>query len=1722
MKQTINRISKYNSFHIMGSVKKSINHFPDGFSSAQQPGTQSFFGYFVKICGTKNFFHFFTLFAFQLFSVALFAGGSFPVPHTPQPDGHCIINQDPDSNPFTYRSWCKVDAKTNLNLAGEFDTASNTARNTPFIPGIRDGRPVMYFGPNKIGNSQLLSGAGLRLTPSNQVWTNYDLASRLDYWYWQNHYTWRNVNYWYSVPIAWTTYCWSGGCSGTGDSTYCWPGGCVTYASDFNNYEVYYWTTGDFLYKLKSFLFSDFPIEMKKHEWNPGIERYIDADSSFSGMTTGQFTRLTPIGLKDFDLKYHGKIDAVNFQYGGYSFNNPEQNYDFNFHPLVHPLPAINPTWRMDYDNVWHPEYSETVIKLKFSWTKDSLNRNDEQYYIEYCKIFDGKIKMRDIVKLLSNLGYGQIDVPVYMALESDEPKLYLVTTPTLVNGARKAPYPYTPITNADGSLLDVSGVIPGFTLHPTTQSYARGYIRECKTPLTFTNGKPEAGPVKYVFTKMFDFNCDDKIDDLDKAFFQWGLISADFNEDGNITAEDCAGIWEHSFNNFPRAFEKLGDEIRTAIAANPDLLKIATVTATVAPVPIVEAAAGGVARSQIGWEGNAFHGNFYVSPVPGQPSKLFPFIPAALTYDSKTDPGITGAKFLPNLGPAPFPSSINDEPAFPQLFGHCTNEIPDGTILGKLKRLTIKTYPKCDFTKTGAYPVGDPWRLGLLESVESGWMGSLFIFGDVDGKNGFNSADFARWDEIKALDGFLLNSVWQHRAGVAPGAPVVTDLNKEFRVIASGKFSAYPPKGVNYFEVKESYNYSYFDPTIWAYDPADGNEFSVARMFNYDSGWSPPVTPPKPPYPPIETRLLPTQIIGPNEVPEDIVQTWKAPGTEEVIIKPGTWSQTWKIVSIDGVSGTGDTFTYKILEAGQYTIFSIVTYVQRIVTPVTDGLGIIVYYAVTDVPMTRTVSLNVRVQDHIPSDFDDPKLKVTGSGNSATYAPQWGSSASALQMRDFPSKFRAFPETRETDVRMPGAPFLSDNDWLPYSTSSTLNELHDQHFDIVNADLVKKYDYPVNLELKFARRVKEANDLNTANMLGQDDLECYSGVLLDSPVKLALEIKQKTFSGSENTWKNFEFTPDTSSQGSTMINLSDMSEYLVKSGSRYLTVKTVQFPTKFSWEMPIPTFPNEYYEMIFTLTYTQRDFYVDHPSQETANRTKFGADYSRLAITGDGVCKFLDRPKTIVWKRRAFTVDVTPPQITSFEQTNGDGVMTAIDSDGGIHATTGDQLKYRLTVSDNHPGYGPNDGLKNGGTRRAWYPRYWIQSIDGLNNKFSLTATSGYELPLILPSVKNILRTDQDGDLAANVTSITAPRVDGHYMAVVEPTNIEDLGTLNCPGMTIRHQFSNYIAGKIAYVIEIEDSSRNFTRYEGVFKVVDNKRPNIDLRLATPKYKPLPDDGTLAAISQILTETPLGPKVSPFGALAWASTSSFATVVSDRTKASKPGLLTNWIHPYNTPDQSFTTAGFLNNFQTSGYFYHRELSLDEPINNRPITLGNTSKFDDPLIKLADSDVKAAFNLANPTAPGFAEDEVLTFDLSIRDNVLFWQNDSLAPQGMPVPEHNFKEISYEFLEDVIDQKKVNYHSQVASTPVSTMNDVAPLRLLNTDGTVLSHVFRVGNASNITGLKNSGAGPNVGSNTFYLKAVDLGDNTRELLIDLPIIPSHFVIRVLETNTTGERH
>ena len=1654
-------------------------------------------------------------------SSQLFACYTYPAPHTPKPSGPYIIYTAPDAYPFKHNYWFNVNLNTNFTLpAAEFGSEEGRQRNIPFSPMVYDKKPYIYFGPNKIGSYELLNGPGFRLTPGYNLKVEYNLGSTLDYWHWRNEYDWNLINYWYSTGHRTATYCWSGGCvswAGPPPGSYCWSGGCSTYYVCYNNHEVYYWDRGAFLRKVKQPEKKNFPIRTFSTVWDPISRTYVrKTNKIYPNPESGNFFNSNITGIKDLTFSYQVEFYEVYLNWYQYTFGKikpPDSSKSLLAE--IHPRPAINPTWRVDVSGIWYPTIGDTKVNITFRWSRDSLNGSSgarEKYYIEYGKIFDGMIKMKDVIKMLANLGFGQVDVPVYMALEGPEPRLYLVTTPTIVKGQRIAPMPYTAIDQSNW--LSGAGVIKGYTLHPTTQTRARGYIRECDNPPIFgSDGRPKAGPVKYVFNKIFDVNNDDKVDNADKDFFDKVFPTADFDENGKVDINDCSSVWHHAFVSFPTAFSELSAQIRARFAAFPALATNRRFMATAGPVVIPEVyqGTGTINRYvQIGWRGNAFVGEFYVQPIPGASSKNFKFSPTVMSYNEKSDPGVVGSNFLTNLGP-------QAQPTLAQLYRKTTMDYPDGTLLGRLKSLTGKVYPKgCFYNKVNntnatVHALGDPWGIGQLESVESGWMGNIFIYGDADGNGYYDKNDMADWDKIKARDGFLLSTVYQHKIGMAPLHAVQTDNDKTFRVIAGGKFSAYPPDGKTDFVLKESYNYKFINPTIWAYDSGDGNQFSLGRRFSLEGGSSDPEKPKEPPKPPTEVRYLPTNIIGPNDIPEDIPQTWSLSGAEMVIIKPDTWSQTWRISpDVPGGTGAGTSFTYEFLQAGKYTVIHTVKYTQRIVTAVTDGLGIIVYYAATDIPQTRTLTYDVTVYDHTPADFDDPKLTLNGPGNITTYAPQWGGDSAALRNRDFSGSFKAYPETRTTDIRPVGIPSMNNNDWYYLRASVNGKEHLDQNFDLVNA-AGTLHTYKAKLELKFARNVNETSDLNEGNLAGAGHLEAFSGILLDKPISMNIEVKRHQPGGAVENWRSFTYRPDRDAQGNLDIDKSAMNTYLVRVGSRFLEVKTVSFSSEYQWDLPIPTFPNEGYETIVTLVCMRRDFYLDHPSQESANKARFGADYSRLVLNNDGKIRYLDRDMTSIWRRKAFTVDVTPPSIPKFMEFNGSEMAAVVNNT--IYGNTGDQTKFQIGIEDNHPGFGPNDGLKNGGTRRSWYPRLWFQKIDGAAGRFTLEPQNGYEFPIILPAIKDKLSTAYDGDLSPDIDKFNLERIDGHRIAVIEPKTKEQLGTPVNREMTIQHQFSNYIAGKIKYVLEVEDGSRNYTRLEGYFSITDNKRPNLDLRLATAKYKPLPDDGSLKLLADIAKDNPLGPSTQPFGALPWASSE-----LKDRVKGSRAGLLGDWRHAFD-PDQKFVSGSFSSTFTLPGYVYDRRNSLNSA-GNLAITEKNISRRDDPMIKFADSDVKAAFIAENPGAPGFAEDEVIVFDLSVRDNVLFWQNDAAAPFGKIVDRNNFRNIYYKFTEDVKDEHGVLYSKQFEDNPVKSMDDEAPLRLLNADGTPLSYVFRVGNADVKTGLKNK-SGNSSGTNSFYLKVVDLGGNSRELDIDFPIIPSRFQIRVLESTTEAER-
>ncbi|GAB1354057.1 hypothetical protein MASR1M12_27950 [Erysipelotrichia bacterium] len=1600
-----------------------------------------------------------------LFSFLIAGAGeacyNYPAPHTPKP-GLSRHEEAPTSYPY----W--TDRSFTSNLTTNFKLDSKQMELVPFTPTMYDKKPFVYFGPNNIGSYQLLSGPGHRLTPGHTIKLKYDISNSLYAWYYEAFYDWSLVNYWYSTPHKGHTE--SGtSCVSWADAkgvshSYCWNWSYWVWDC-YNQHEVYYWVDNIFKNKNKATKTWKFPI-------------YIPSalPPKIPLIPTGANTSTHQIGLKDFFWSLSAELDKIVHSFFGYSINLPKLTLSQSQSASVHPNPAGNPTWNGHASNVWHPSLENTKVSLNFKWNRDSLNKGQERYYIEYDRIFDDYIKMEDIVKMLSNLGFGQVDVPVYMALENpDKPKLYLVSTPMIVDGKKVLP--------------------PGFNfnIHPGHLAIARGFIREAVTksdgtPIFGSNGRPQGkNELKYMFTKIFDINNDDKVDSADKAFFDKAFPAADVDEDSDVDATDCAMACKFAFNGFHQAFESLGGLINSEFAKNPSLLTNSFLTSTVGPVIVKEP--GINSMMQIGWKGNALQGEFYVAPVPGATSKYYAPAYSSIKYTKKSDPASTGDNFLNAVGPIPAPSAQ-------ELFKKTTMDFPDGTWMGQLKRLYVKVYPRACFldqfqgTGTCLHAYGNPWGYSgnQLESVESGWMGNLFIRGDADGNGRFDKIDMSKWSQVAKYNGFLLSSVYMTPMGYAAHKAVVTDLNNKFKVTTGGKFAIYVPEGKSSITVKEYYNYRYLNPVIWAYDAKEGNQFSYGRRFTLEGGWDPGGPPPVPPYPPTETKNVPNTIIGPDKVPEDIPHSWSAPGAEMVVIVPGTWQQTWSITpSVPGGSGSGSSFSYEFLQAGKYTIVHTVKYTERIVSPVTDSSGIIVYYAVNDIPRSRTLSLQVVVYDHDPADFEDPILTYTGPGDTATYAPQWPGESAALRARDFPKSFKAYNNTGAFDLS--SFKPLGSNGWVLETQSTSGKTYVDSNFDLVNADPATEYNYDFDIKLKFARQVGEVSDLNSANTLGKDHLEVYSGILLEDPINIRIDVFRQPPSGSKTKWREFTYSPSLNKEGSSDISQGKMEEYLVKVGSRFEKIKLSSFKTSFKYPYSIPTFPDQNYETQITLTCTRRDFSVN---------------------SGNGTIEYNDRKLTFIWKRKAYSIDVTPPTL-SIEEFNG-SVMQA-SNDGVINGNTGDETTYSFIVADNHPGHGPNDGLKNAGVRRYWYPRLWLQKIDAGSGKFT-ALTNGYELPIILPNLSNKLVVSADGDLDGEIANHNLERFDGHKISLYSPLDKEKLGTIDNLRMTLLQRFSPYIAGKIKYAVEIEDGSRNYCRKESYFNVVDNKRPNIDLRLACAKFRPVPDDGTLKSLDNIGKEEPPGPVSHPFGTISWAS-----DAVKERLKASKPALINQWCHPYSSSDQKFASGKFSSVFNAAGCNYNRLASLDSNA-NVDVTGKNVSKYDDLKLSFSDKDIKAVFNLSNHGAPGFAEDEKLVFDLSVRDNVLFWQDDLHAPNGKVVADQNFRLISYKFVENTVDEYGVIYQKEVEEKPVKSLDDHAPLRIVNPDGTPLSYIFRVGNADVKTGLKNT-SGNSSGTNSFYFKATDLGDNSRELFLDFPIIPSKFQIRVLESNTEAER-
>jgi len=339
-------------------------------------------------------------------------------------------------------------------------------------------------------------------------------------------------------------------------------------------------------------------------------------------------------------------------------------------------------------------------------------------------------------------------------------------------------------------------------------------------------------------------------------------------------------------------------------------------------------------------------------------------------------------------------------------------------------------------------------------------------------------------------------------------------------------------------------------------------------------------------------------------------------------------------------------------------------------------------------------------------------------------------------------------------------------------------------------------------------------------------------------------------------------------------------------------------------------------------------------------------------------------------------------------------------------------------------------------------------------------------------------------------------------------------------------------VTGKLRYLIEIEDSSRNFVSIPGAFEVFDNKRPNLDVRLAASKFKPVPSASPVSKslnpitnVEKIKELVPPGSKDAVTWDIAWKNSCTYADSLKTMLEPALPGFAEAYLHNYG-PDMLFDKAGaFKTPFIAAPYNYDSRKNLDEG-DNRLVTSNNVQKSDDCEIKLTDKDLAIAFKAANAGAKGFAEDETLYFDICLRDNVYFYQDDATEPMGKIVAGQNLQLASYTIIENCNDKNGNRYQNLLQDTPVKKFGDVVPVRLLGKDGLPLSHVFRNGNAISETGLKKTvnwskAKEPNMGDNQLILEVVDIVGNSRKLFLDLPIIPSYFNVRVLEENVTVER-
>lgn len=739
----------------------------------------------------------------------------------------------------------------------------------------------------------------------------------------------------------------------------------------------------------------------------------------------------------------------------------------------------------------------------------------------------------------------------------------------------------------------------------------------------------------------------------------------------------------------------------------------------------------------------------------------------------------------------------------------------------------------------------------------------------------------------------------------------------------------------------------------------------------------------------------------------------------ESVQIKPGTFRSNWTASNGSTQEG-GNSFSTEFRTAGPQTVVYRWSYEQRFITPITNSWGIVIWYHVKDEYRSGEITVSVIVEDHKVADYLDPVLELKAYGDICEYAKQYDNlfvgekMSERLRTRDFPDSIQPFSTVSPISVKTQIGGMKEDD--FKLSESGNRLEYYDQNIDMLNSPC--DYQASMTLKLKFARRVSDFDDLNLGASKSSADVEGYGGINPESAISIRAEI-YLCAGGSRTLVKSATYptlfkdlAEHLKKAGSIDIGKSAMGNYMLKDASgRYVSVKIDEFKDQTGFNLDRATFPGADFELVITMDYTRRDYVVDDLAGTAASLINKYSE-GRATPNKDGRLRWFDRARTSIWHRKIYTVDDKKPTIVSFEQTDHNGKWITVN-DNIITGNTGDQVKYRIVFKDDHPDHGPNDGKKDGGERRAWYPRMWIQSIDTAKQKLCAVPDaaskirSGYEFEMIEPSFKTFMPTSPDGNLVKKIDDFTSERIDGAKLALLEPKGVlvGQRAGKNEWEIVFQHQFSNYLAGKLRFLIEIEDSSRNFVSIPGVFSVTDNKRPNLDVRLAAAKFKPVPSASPVSKSANPITNVEKIKDLVPPGAkdalnwnLAWKSSCTYADTLEMLLKPALPGMAEAYLHNY-APDMYFNAKGeFITPFIAPPYSYSPFKNLDSGDNMR-VSRSNIQKSDDPEITISDKDLAMAFQAANPGAKGFAEDETLYFDICLRDNVLFYQNDDTEPLG---------------------------------------------------------------------------------------------------------------------------